>query len=292
MCAIFGLGFMKGHKITDTSMVRDIIRKLFIENQARGRTASGLAFVNSETIHVVKTNVYGGKLIDLPEYKEAEQKYMTFSTLPKGDKKGTATVYAKAPPISFIGHCRLKTKGTETNNVNNHPIVCGDVVGVHNGMISNDDRIFEIYTKVIERHGHVDSEVIFALINHFARNYKCSLSKSGDQHSFYKTIQRTSKSLNGSMACALVHRLQPYILWLYRRSNPCDIVLFRDVGMIAWSSAAMYIRTAIKGYEGALGKGEIVELGPNQGVSIDLFRNFIHRYKLPQYQEDAAAHCC
>lgn len=270
MCAIFGLGFMKGHKVADTSMVRDIVRTLFIENQTRGRHAAGLAFVNSATINVVKKNVCGDRLIELPEYEAAEHKFMTFSTAPPGQKGKIA----KEPPISFVGHCRWKTKGTELDNVNNHPIIREDVVGVHNGMISNDDRIFRIYEKTFPRNGRVDSEIIFALIEHFSKDCKWPI---------HEAIQKTCEALQGGMACAFVHKQQPYIVWLFRRGNPCDVVIFRDVGMVAWSTSKIFIKNSIKGYEERLGKAEIVELDQNNGIGIDLYRNLVHRYELKNY---------
>jgi len=63
-------------------------------------------------------------------------------------------------------HVRDYTKGHPTIAANNHPVRHGSVVGIHNGIISNDDELFA-------RHGiardepemTVDSEVIFALVD-------------------------------------------------------------------------------------------------------------------------------
>lgn len=270
MCAIFGLGFMKGHMVENSEMVRNIIRNLFIESQARGRTAAGLAAITSAEIHVVKKNLQGDRLIRLPEYEAMERKYMTFGTAPDQDP----SEIAKEPPMAFIGHCRLKTKGSELDNVNNHPIVRDDVVGVHNGIINNDDHLFEIYSKTFKRNGRVDSEIIFALIEHFAK--RCT-------RNIHEAIRKTSQALNGSMACAFTHCLQPHVVWLYRRSGPCDVVIFRDIGMVVWSSVETYIMNATRPYKNILGEAEVVELAQDQGVGIDLYRNFIHRFDIHQY---------
>lgn len=272
MCAIFGLGFMKGHKVTETEMVRDIVRKLFVENQVRGRTAAGLAFINSANIHVVKHDVAGAMLKDLRAYKEAEQQYMTFQTVPAGDR---AIKIAKEPPISFIGHCRLKTKGSELDNVNNHPIIREEVVGVHNGMIGNDDRLFDIYSKAFKRNGRVDSEIIFALIEHFAKS---------PMNSIHSAIQKAAHAMTGSMACALVHRAYPHMLWIYRRGYPCSIRIFRDVGMIAWASIDHYITAATEDFTTTLGTSEEIKLADRQGISIDLRRNIMYRFSIPEYR--------
>ena len=62
-------------------------------------------------------------------------------------------------------HVRDYTKGTPEIDVNNHPIRHGAVVGVHNGVIENDDALLARYG--IERFAPemtVDSEAIFALM--------------------------------------------------------------------------------------------------------------------------------
>jgi glucosamine 6-phosphate synthetase-like amidotransferase/phosphosugar isomerase protein len=178
---------------------------------------------------------------------------------------------SKCQPLSILGHCRLKTKGTEVHNVNNHPIICENVVGAHNGCISNDDELFETYSRVFSRKGEVDSEIIFSLISYFAK--ECNI---------HKAIQKMSVITKGSFACAMVHRMQPHVIWLFRRNNPCDIVLFENVGMLSWSSEKRYIDTSTSGI---FDDGKIIQLQPNSGIGIDLHRNRIHRFALeePKY---------
>jgi glucosamine 6-phosphate synthetase-like amidotransferase/phosphosugar isomerase protein len=73
-----------------------------------------------------------------------------------------------APARQALIHVRDYTKGHPTIEANNHPVRHGDVVGVHNGIIVNDEEIFE-------RHGFerevpemsVDTAAIFALADAF-----------------------------------------------------------------------------------------------------------------------------
>jgi|SRR5919204_2584598 glucosamine 6-phosphate synthetase-like amidotransferase/phosphosugar isomerase protein len=61
-------------------------------------------------------------------------------------------------------HVRDYTKGHPSLAANNHPVRHGTVVGVHNGIVVNDDELFE--GKAIARDEPemtVDSEIIFAL---------------------------------------------------------------------------------------------------------------------------------
>ena len=63
-------------------------------------------------------------------------------------------------------HVRDYTKGHPTILANNHPIRHGAVVGIHNGIIVNDEEIFARYgLERAEPEMTVDSEAIFALMN-------------------------------------------------------------------------------------------------------------------------------
>ena len=70
-----------------------------------------------------------------------------------------------AEAVEALVHVRDYTKGHPSIAANNHPVRHGQVVGIHNGIIANDDELFA-------RHGisrqepemTVDSEAIFALM--------------------------------------------------------------------------------------------------------------------------------
>src|SRR5712672_2813598 len=68
------------------------------------------------------------------------------------------------PATELLVHVRDYTKGHPSIAANNHPVRHGPVVGIHNGIILNDDELLERHA--IER-AHpkmsVDSEAIFAL---------------------------------------------------------------------------------------------------------------------------------
>jgi glutamine---fructose-6-phosphate transaminase (isomerizing) len=62
-------------------------------------------------------------------------------------------------------HVRDFTKGPPEIAANNHPIRHGSVVGIHNGIIENDDALLARYgIERAEPHMTVDSEAIFALM--------------------------------------------------------------------------------------------------------------------------------
>jgi len=47
------------------------------------------------------------------------------------------------PVKIFLGHCRKISVGTATDNAKNHPVKVGDIVGIHNGTLTNHDVIFD-----------------------------------------------------------------------------------------------------------------------------------------------------
>lgn len=72
------------------------------------------------------------------------------------------------PPAArqALVHVRDYTKGHPTIAANNHPVRHGHVVGIHNGIIANDEELFARHG--IERYQPemtVDSEIIFALVD-------------------------------------------------------------------------------------------------------------------------------
>lgn len=96
-------------------------------------------------------------------------------------------------------HVRDYTKGHPTIEANNHPVRHGDVVGIHNGIIVNDEEIFA--THGLERHAPemtVDTEAIFALAHAF-----------GSQGA-------TLEQLRGSMAAAWLDASEPGVVYLAR----------------------------------------------------------------------------
>jgi glucosamine--fructose-6-phosphate aminotransferase (isomerizing) len=98
-----------------------------------------------------------------------------------------------------ILHVRDFTKGHPDIEVNNHPIRHGAVVGVHNGVIENDDSLLARYE--LDRFHEqmtVDSEVIFALMEHRRHD------------------PRALRELHGTMAAAWLDERQADRLYLAR----------------------------------------------------------------------------
>ena len=104
-----------------------------------------------------------------------------------------------ATASSALIHVRDFTKGHPDIDANNHPIRHGSVVGVHNGVLSNDDELLERYG--IERHEPamtVDSEAIFALME------------------LRRSNPRALSELRGTMAAGWLDEREPEAIFLAR----------------------------------------------------------------------------
>jgi glucosamine 6-phosphate synthetase-like amidotransferase/phosphosugar isomerase protein len=110
----------------------------------------------------------------------------------------------------LLVHVRDYTKGHPTIEANNHPIRHGAVIGIHNGIIVNDDELLAEHDCARSEPGMtVDSEAIFAVAHH----------SEGDPQAL--------EALRGSMATA----------WFDERREH-SVSVARGVGRPVWLGTA------------------------------------------------------
>lgn len=157
MCGIFGIIASKGASCDKTAFHQSII-ELFKLSEPRGREASGLVISARDDVLVFKRPIAPTSMLRSADFKSfvkaSEAAY-------KVDDNGAAL-----EPYAAIGHCRLVYNGTETVVGNNQPIISDHCVGVHNGLITNDDELWDGHGD-IERTLDTDSEIIFRLIDSY-----------------------------------------------------------------------------------------------------------------------------
>lgn len=261
MCAIFGMGLFKNHKFEDSEVLIEIINRLFEKSEAFGRSASGLAVMREEKLHVLRRPVSGSNLIKTPVYLSFIQKCIRV-----GERHEPNNGL-----ISIIGHCRLPTKGSPANNLNNHPIVIDKLAGVHNGEISNDDGIFEMFKKSIDRIAEVDTEIIFQLVNYFSKNGVVSTIDA---------IREAAKQMLGSYACGMLNAKKPHNLYLFRHQAPTKIVYYPKVKLIFFSTREYFILDAIKPHQKLFGGARELDMLDDTGVVFDLFNRNVYRFPI------------
>jgi len=147
MCGIAGYSVRPGSKLERTLAAQALLAAI----AERGADAVGYAYrAPGETYPtVVKQRTPASQLLDRVEVPaEADQ---------------------------LLVHVRDYTKGHPSIAANNHPVRHGPVVGIHNGIILNDDELLAPHSCArVEPRMTVDSEAIFAIAAH-SRNAARSL---------------------------------------------------------------------------------------------------------------------
>ncbi len=145
MCGIFGLITTNELDVVNKNYLK-VVNYLFKLSESRGKEASGFITKSEKNIDYYKTPESASKMIKSREY------FNHFNKLKM--------------PISIIGHSRLVTNGTQENHDNNQPIMSQGIVGVHNGIITNVNELWNTY-KMIEREHEIDTEIIFKLLTYY-----------------------------------------------------------------------------------------------------------------------------
>ncbi len=222
MCGIFGvINYETDLSYPRARLIRKVTTNLLRESVIRGSDASGVCVVTDEKARLFKHNVPSTLLVESDGYSRA------LSTIKHG--KSLRAV---------IGHTRAQTKGDRRFNENNHPIVTGKVVGVHNGLISNDDSLFDIYSDDIKRIGRVDSEIIFQLLDHY-------IAEGAD---IDEAVKKVDNILVGSYTCAFIHAAhRRYVTIFTNSSNYSNLVLyvFDHVSTMVFASSVHIVERAL-----------------------------------------------
>jgi glucosamine 6-phosphate synthetase-like amidotransferase/phosphosugar isomerase protein len=200
--------------------IKEIFRANLLANEQRGREATGIVACQSDG-----SFSYEKGALPASDFVEQEKCVSFFNE--KIDEK----------TVVLMGHTREPTKGTVYNNDNNHPIIVGETVGVHNGVVSNDDAIFVTLMQNDQaqtRIGSVDSEAIFALLDQV--DTKQSLPE------YCKGLQKATNQLLGSFTTLFYNRQFPATLFCLRYENPISIHYDQELQSLFFSSRYVFLR--------------------------------------------------
>jgi glucosamine 6-phosphate synthetase-like amidotransferase/phosphosugar isomerase protein len=164
-------------------------------------------------------------------------------------------VSVPAAASQLVLHVRDYTKGHPRIEANNHPVRHGAVVGVHNGIILNDDEIFA--ERGFEREKPemtVDSEAIFALAE----------AEPGRAD--------VLEELHGSMATAWLDEREPDVLYVARGVGR-PLWLGRGEDGVIFASTEL----ALEMFEGYLGlELEKCEVDEGTLIGLEAGRTILH----------------
>jgi hypothetical protein len=202
ICGIFGVYYSAyGHNAEQWSP-DEFLQAMFPAIEHRGRHAWGYMYYDTASD-------------DIAWFKQAG------SARAKGARK---EMVVEGAPGWIVGHVRAATTGTPRVLANNHPIVHGKIIGVHNGIIRN-------YRDILKQTGRedpkaeVDSEAIFAAINHWG-------SKTG------------LPKLRGDMVAVYTHDAHPHVLRIARSDYRPLVYGWTDTGTFVFASESLVLKDA------------------------------------------------
>ncbi len=161
-----------------------------------------------------------------------------------GQKKNANITYmmdrfaaAKRPLMHIIGHARAKTKGSETNPNNNHPILVNNIIGVHNGGVTNYEKIYEKHG--IKPIGDVDSEAIMQLFAEIAPDRALTI----------EDIAYVTERIEGPRAVMAFNNQFPDKIALFRdKERPVEISILEELGLMIIHSERDFLKQALNTY--------------------------------------------
>ncbi len=238
MCGITAI-LLADSTTRDISKIQDLFTANLVANEIRGKDATGILIVqNNGSWFLEKAPLPASEFTKTSAYTKL---------LSRADRD----------TVLLLGHTRNPTKGSPTDNNNNHPIIVGDTIGVHNGTLSNDDEIFLQHLKAGKdsRIGAVDSEAIFALIDELGRNN--SMERYCDK------LSQMSQLLHGSYTTIYTRPEDPFRLYLLKYNNPMSVHYSPEHQGLFFSSRYIFLRKAF-------GRSVITEALPSrQGFVFD-----------------------
>jgi glucosamine--fructose-6-phosphate aminotransferase (isomerizing) len=181
LCGIFGLLISKEVKLSPKQL-KSILNSLFKLSESRGKEASGLALRFNNSIYVLKEPVSSSMLVRTAKYNELFNQQLN---------DGYTNGYLR-PPFLALGHSRLQTNGLSEINANNQPVVKDGAVAIHNGIIVNDSKLWQLFPD-LKKEYEVDTEVFVSLLQRYRSRGK----------SLVEAVQLVFENIEGSASVAV-----------------------------------------------------------------------------------------
>jgi len=241
MCGIFGLITSKESNY-EPSFLKTSFVDLALLSQSRGKDSSGICFLedNNDSFTIFKGPLSVSQLI-----KNKKVKGSLIENLKAQNK------------VKFlIGHARLVTNGTQLNEENNQPVIKDDVIGVHNGIITNSDFIWE-NKKNLKKDYEIDTEIILSLL----RDY---LNKG---NTLDEAIIKIFDQVEGSASIALVPQELNHLILATNNGSIYTLSNYKDFFIFA--SELKIIKSIFKKIKHKIPELIIKKIESNTGLIID-----------------------
>lgn len=137
----------------------------------------------------------------------------------------------------LAGHTRWQTCGDAFNNLNNHPILAGAVIGTHNGTVFNADELFR--SLKLPRNAEVDSEVIFRMTDSILRDGHIDVAELGKRLALCK----------GGMSVVMASKRSPEEVVVVKGGKPLELRYSREYEAVVYASDARYLDMSLAGHK-------------------------------------------
>lgn len=239
MCGLCGILLHPSKRTkSEWRTILDISTANLVSNEERGRDATGVAVIQSNGAYTIfKAPAPASTLIELKGYKNA---------LDMVDEN----------TVCILSHTRKPTKGSPVNNLNNHPIKTEHIIGVHNGILKNDDELFSQYN--MTRQAEVDSEVIFRMLDPVSPHQK--------NGAYLAHLSEQVLQIVGSFATLSVDLRKPTDLLVLKSLRPLCLHYEESLKTLFFSSRYLFLRRSF-------GRAVITEaLNNSRGFIFDALR--------------------
>lgn len=136
MCGIFGFVAAPGAPMRNGDAQRTI-RSLLRLSEPRGREATGLAVILPGEIAYYRRPMTPSRVLGRADF----QIFLDAAFPPDHPPAAGNARDAAGEGRAVIGHCRLVTNGSQVQEGNNQPVLLDQVVGVHNGIVTNPEAL-------------------------------------------------------------------------------------------------------------------------------------------------------
>ncbi len=225
MCGIFGLVVHKDAGYAP-AFIRQSLTTLALLSESRGKDSAGLVFRNESTreFHVFKGAVYLNDLVKNKDVMNQMERMLRFSC--NNQAEGERNTFA------VMGHSRLVTNGSQLNEGNNQPVVKDGVIGIHNGIIVNEEDLWSRHSD-IRRTYEIDTEVMLALVRkHIRAGWDASTA-----------ISKTITEIVGTVAAAFF--VDDLDLLAVATNNGSLYVLTDEKGLFAFASEEYFLKRMV-----------------------------------------------
>ncbi len=231
MCGIFGFVNLNQQNLEGAELEHDINKFLKL-SEIRGKDSTGLVIEKENNLDLIKLPLTASKFMNTDKFKDFKKKNLSGNI--------------QTQNFSYMGHCRLMTSGASFNDHNNQPIVSGDIIGVHNGIITSAPKDFN------------DSQYILKTIEMFYKQENSSESLCS-----YLTQKTT-----GSFTCAFYHqRLRQLIII----TNVGSLYYIKNEHYFLYASEREILQKFLKSSAlENIDNNIITQLKPHEQLAIDL----------------------